>query len=160
MNHPPSIHAALQKFAASVTDKMTQLILGEQEDQLRSPFEIFMDDAAQVFGWKVVCIGETSLDQIGRPDYAVHLDKLLAGYVELKAPRVGATATHFKGRNRDQFKRFSAIPNILYTDGNEWALYRDGKLVDRVVRLSGDVAADGENAVVTQDAHAGRTPVA
>ena len=154
MNQPPSIHAALQKFAASVTTKMTQLILGEPEDQLRSPFEIFMVKAAQVFRWKVVCTGETSLDRIGRPDYAVHRDQLLAGYVELKAPGVGVTATRFKGHNRDQFKRFSAIPNILYTDGNEWALYRDGMLVDRVVRLSGDVATDGENAAVPQDAHA------
>ena len=154
MNQSFSIHTALQKFAASVTTKMTQLILGEPEDQLRSPFETFMEDAAQVLGWNVVCTGEASLDRIGRPDYAVHLNQLLAGYVELKAPGVGVTATRFRGHNRDQFKRFSAIPNILYTDGNEWALYRDGKLVDRVVRLSGDVAADGGNAVVTQDAHA------
>lgn len=152
MNQSTLIHAGLQKFAASVTTKMTQLILGEPEDQLRSPFEIFMDEAAQVLGWKVVCTGETSLDRIGRPDYAVHRDQLLAGYVELKAPGVGATATRFKGHNRDQFKRFSAIPNILYTDGNEWALYRDGMLVDGVVRLSGDVATNGENAVVPQDA--------
>ena len=155
MNERISINAALQKFAASVTDKMAQLILGEPEAQIRSPFETFMHDAASVLGWNVDLTDETSLpDRLGRPDYAVHLNQLLAGYVELKAPGVGVTATRFRGHNRDQFKRFSAIPNILYTDGNEWALYRDGKLVDRVVRLSGDVAADGGNAVVTQDAHA------
>ena len=153
MNQPPSIHAALQKFAASVTTKMTQLILGESEAQIRSPFETFMHDAASALGWDVDLTDETSLpDRLGRPDYAVHLNQLLAGYVELKAPGTGATATRFKGHNRDQFKRFSAIPNILYTDGNEWAIYREGRLVDRVVRLSGDVAADGENAVVPQDA--------
>lgn len=153
MNQTSSIHAALQKFAASVTKKMTQLISGQPEDQLRSPFEIFMADVAQVFGWKVVCTGETSLPSSdGRPDYAVHLDQLLAGYVELKGPGVGVTKTRFSGHNLNQFNRFSAIPNILYTDGNEWALYRDGSLVGRVVRLSGDVAADGENAVVSQDA--------
>lgn len=154
MDQPSSIHAALQEFAASVTEKMTQLIRGEPEEQLRTPFETFMADAAQIFGWKVVCTGETSLDQIGRPDYAVHRDQLLAGYVELKAPGVGADAAHFSGHNRDQFERFSAIPNILYTDGNEWALYRGGMLVGKVVRLSGDVAADGGNAVVPQDAFA------
>ena len=60
----------------------------------------------------------------------------------------------FQGRNREQFKRFSAIPNLLYSDGNEWALYRDGELVGQVVRLTGDVAADGKRAVGPQDAHA------
>ena len=111
--------------------------------------------AAGVLGWNVVCTGETPLpDRLGRPDYAVHLNQLLAGYVELKAPGSGATASRFKGHNRDQFKRFAAIPNLLYADGNEWALYRDGKPVDRVVCLSGDVAVDGSRAVTPQDAYA------
>ena len=153
MNESISINAALQEFAASVTDKMTQVTHGAPEDQLRSPFETFMADAARALGWDVVCTGETSLpDRLGRPDYAVHLDKLLAGYVELKAPGDGATAIRFRGHNRDQFERFSAIPNILYTDGNEWALYRDGELVDKVIRLAGDVATDGKEAAASRDA--------
>lgn len=153
MEHP--FHTALQTFASTVTAKMAQLTAGSPEDQLRAPFETFMAAAAQALGWNVVCTGETPLpDRLGRPDYAVHLNQLLAGYVELKAPGVGVTASRFRGHNRDQFKRFAAIPNLLYTDGNEWALYRDGKPVDRVVRLSGDVAADGDKAVTPQDAHA------
>ena len=155
MNKIVSIHDALQDFAAAVTTKMTQLTSGEPEDQVRSPFENFMDYVAGALGWNVVCTGETPLpDRLGRPDYAVHLNKLLAGYVELKAPGVGASVQRFKGHNRDQFQRFSAIPNILYTDGNEWALYRDGALVDKVVRLWGDVATDGKKAVTPQDARA------
>ena len=153
MNQNLSIHAALQDFAASVTAKMTQVTLGEPEDQLRGPFETLMDEVGHAFGWNVVCTGETPLtDRLGRPDYAVHLNQLLVGYVELKAPGVGVTATRFRGHNRNQFKRFSAIPNILYTDGNEWVLYRDGKQV-RSCRLSGDVAADGKKAAVPQNAH-------
>ncbi len=150
-----SIHNALRDFAAAVTAKMTQLTAGEPEDQVRGPFENFMAGVAGALGWNVVCTGETPLpDCLGRPDYAVHLNKLLAGYVELKAPGVGASANRFRGHNRDQFKRFSAIPNILYTDGNEWGLYRGGDLVGKVVRLSGDVAADGKKAAAIQDAHA------
>ncbi|MGZ8915748.1 MAG: type ISP restriction/modification enzyme [Methylobacter sp.] len=155
MNKNVRIHEALKTFAAAVTAKMTQLTVGEPEDQIRAPFENFMADVAVALGWNVVCIGETPLpDRIGRPDYAIHLNRLLAGYVELKAPGIGATATRFKGHNRDQFKRFSAIPNVLYTDGNEWALYRDGKLLDKVVRLSGEIATDGKKAATGQDAHA------
>ena len=153
MEHP--FHKALQTFAGIVTAKMAQLTTGSPEDQLRAPFETFMTAAAQALNWNVVCTGETPLpDRIGRPDYAVHLNQLLAGYVELKAPGAGATASRFKGHNRDQFKRFSAIPNILYTDGNEWALYRNGQFAGRVVRLSGDVAIDDDKAATLQDAHA------
>lgn len=146
---------ALQAFAETVTAKMTQLTPGEPEDQLRGPFENFVAAAARAIGWNVVCTGETPLPgHLGRPDFAVHHNKLLAGYVELKAPGVGANVSRFKGHNRDQWKRFSAIPNVLYTDGNEWALYRDGELVDKIVRLSGDVSGGGKRAVTAQDAHA------
>ena len=100
-----SIYAALQGFAASVTTKSTQITAGQPEDQLRGPFETFMEDAAQALGWNIVCTGETPIpDRIGKPDYAVHLNQLLAGYVELKAPGVGAKASQFAGHNRDQFR--------------------------------------------------------
>ena len=155
MTDNKTILTALQNFAQAVTAKMTQLTAGEPEDQLRGPFENLMADAACALGWNIVCTGETPLpDRLGRPDYAVHLNKLLAGYVELKAPGIGANTKRFSGRNRDQWKRFSAIPNILYSDGNEWALYQGGELVDKIVRLSGDVATDGKKAAVPQDAHA------
>lgn len=150
-----TIKEALQSFAEAVKAKMSQATRGEPEDQLRGPFENLMADAARVLGWKVVCTGETHLlDRLGRPDYAVHLDKLLAGYVELKAPGVGANVARFSGHNRDQWKRFSAIPNIFYTDGNEWALYRSGERVGQAVRLSGDIPVDGKKAVTAEDSDA------
>ena len=149
------LYTALQGFASAVTAKTTQVTAGAPEDQLRAPFEAFMAAAGQALGWNVVCTGETPLpNRLGRPDYAVHLNNLLAGYVELKAPGAGVTASRFRGHNREQFRRFSAIPNMLYSDGNEWALYRGGQLVDRVVRLSGDVATDGGKAATPPDAHA------
>ena len=149
------LYTALQGFANAVTAKTTQITRGAPEDQLRGPFETFMDAAGQALGWNVVCTGETPLpDRLGRPDYAVHRNQLLAGYVELKAPGIGATASHFRGHDRDQFKRFRAIPNILYTDGNEWALYRDGKQVGHLVCMSGDVSVDGDKAATFQDAQA------
>ena len=152
MDDTKLVNAALQKFTMLVTAKMTQIVAGEPEDQLRAPFEGFMSDVASALGWNAVCTGETPLpDRLGRPDYAVHRNDLLAGYVELKAPGVGAVHTKFQKRNRAQFNRFSAIPNILYTDGNEWALYRSGERVGKVVRLSGDIAIDGKDTAVLQD---------
>ena len=150
-----SLYTALRDFANAVTAKTRQITSGAPEDQLRAPFESFMTIAAEALGWDVVCTGETPLpDHLGRPDYAVHRNQLLAGYVELKAPGIGATSSRFKRHDRDQFKRFSLIPNILYTDGNEWGLYRGGELVDRVVHLSGDISLDGGKAATLQDAQA------
>ena len=44
------------------------------------------------------------------------------------------------------------MPNLLYTDGNEWALYQNGELADKIVRLQGDVSTDGASAVAADDA--------
>jgi hypothetical protein len=150
-----TIEEALQRFAETIRAKMSTLTPGEPEDQLRGPFENFMADAARALGWNVVCTGETRLPgRLGKPDYAVHLNKLLAGYVELKAPGVGANPERFGGHNLQQWKRFRGVPNLLYCDGNDWGLYRDGKPEGKIVCLSGDVAAAGKKAVGPEDAHA------
>jgi len=82
-----AVLAALEKFADAVTAKMNTLTAGEPEDQLRGPFEVFMQEVGKALARKVVCTGETKLaGRLGKPDYAVHAAKLLAGYVELKAP--------------------------------------------------------------------------
>ena len=137
-----------------MTAKGAGLSTGAPEDRLRAPFENLISDAAALFASNIVCAGETPLpDRLGRPDYAVLRDGALAGYVELKAPGVGADARRFRGRDREQFRRFSSVPNILYGDGNEWALYRGGERAG-FVRFSGDVAADGAKAVSAEDARA------
>ena len=149
------IHHRLQAFAESVKSKTAVLVLGQPEEQLRAPFESFVAGATTDWNWEVVCVGEASLpDRLGRPDYAVERNRLLAGYVELKAPGAGANADRFRGRDRDQFKRFSEIPNLLYTDGNEWALYRSGERAGAIVRFSGDITVDGRDAVSPEDARA------
>ena len=142
---------ALQNFAEAVTAKTTTLTLGEPEDQLRGPFEAFIQEAGEALGRKVVCTGEARLaGRLGRPDYAVSVPKLLAGYVELKAPGIGANPNRFTGHNREQWKRFTAIPNLIYSDGNDWALYHSGQLARPLVRLSGDVASEGKRAASRQ----------
>lgn len=150
-----TIQTALANFAEAVAAKLTSLTAGEPEDQLRAPFENLMAAASRVLGSDVGCTGETPLPgRLGRPDYAVHVKKLLAGYVELKATGVGANVNRFSGHNRDQWNRFKSIPNILYTDGNEWALYRSGDLVGEVVRLSISIATKGKKTASSEDAAA------
>jgi hypothetical protein len=108
-----AVLAGLRKFAKAVTAKMTTLTAGEPEDQLRAPFEVFMQEVGKTIAREIVCTGETRLaGRLGKPDYAVHATQLLAGYVELKAPGLGANPGRFTGYNRDQWKRFAAIPNL------------------------------------------------
>ena len=79
---------------------------------------------------------------IGRPDLGITAGGLLCGHVELKAPGRGARPEGFRGRDRDQWNRFQALPNLIYTDGSEWSLYRDGKRIARV-RIAADVSDEG-----------------
>ena len=152
MTQPDNLLATLRNFADEVARKTAALAVGA-EDQLRAPFEGLLSAYGRELRLDVVCSGEAVLpNRIGRPDFAVSCNGALAGYVELKAPGSGADQRRFRGRNRDQFQRFAAIPNILYADGNEWALYRHGERSGRIVRLAGHVVEEGAAAVAEEDA--------
>ena len=149
-----TIYDALRIFANEVTAKSGSVISGEPEEQLRAPFEALLQVAGNALGMDVVCIGEVHLQQrLGKPDYAINAGGLLAGYAELKAPGKGVTRRRFQGHDRHQFDRFKQLPNLLYTDGNEWTLYRYGIRQHPIVRLAGDVASDGGQAVTAQNAN-------
>ncbi|MGH9198225.1 MAG: N-6 DNA methylase, partial [Acidimicrobiia bacterium] len=45
--------------------------------------------------------------------------------------------------DKAQWEKLHSLPNLIYTDGNEFSLWRDGELVDAVVRLSGDIESSG-----------------
>lgn len=152
---PRGCEAVLRQFADAVRARLDQSTAGEAEAQLRGPFVTLLQAVGEAVGKIVVCTGERPApDRLGRPDYAVHSGGLLVGYAALKAPGAGADPGRFRGHHRAQAKRFAALPNLLYTDGQQWALYRHGERCGRVVRLSGDPAADGGDAVTTPDAAA------
>ena len=151
MTSKNDISDALRKFAADITAK-TKPDIGAPEDQLRAPFEVLMKTVGAAIGKDVVCAGESPLPNLqGRPDYGVMVCSLLTGHVELKAPGKGVQPQKFTGHDKQQFNRFNQLPNILYTDGNDWALFRQGKMEGKRVRLSGDVSQDGAGAVGKQD---------
>jgi hypothetical protein len=118
---------------------------GEAEDHLRGPFEVLLSDVAGLVGvGNVVASGEHRLaDERIRPDFAIHVSGALVGFVEVKAPGKGAEPTRFKGHDKQQWERLSCLPNVLYTDGEAFALYRDGERVGDVIRLVGSVETSG-----------------
>lgn len=146
------VFSAFQAFAQAVTDKMKALGSGEPENQLRGPFEALLGELQKTLKHKIVTKGEARVERLGKPDFAVHTKGLPCGYVELKAPGKGARPERYKGHDKRQWTRFKNLPNILYTDGNEWALYRDGKRTGKLVKISGDVTDDGKKAVAQKDA--------
>jgi hypothetical protein len=66
------------------------------------------------------------------------------GAVELKAPGKGVP-NHWRPRrhDREQWEKLQLLPNVLYTDGNKWALYRWGEQVGPVAEVSGDLEKSG-----------------
>ena len=89
---------------------------------------------------------------IAREGYITNED-VIFGYVKLITIGNGADSSCFQDQDLELFKLTSAIPNlILYTDGNEWALYRSGQRVSDIVKLSGDIKKDGKKVVTESDA--------
>ena len=144
---------ALATFADEVSTKLNLIgASGEPEEQLRAPFEKFIQAAGNVFGMNVVPMGEVRVKNIGKPDYAIYCDETLCGYVEVKRVGKGADPTTYQGHDKSQWERFKTLPCILYTDGNEWALFQGGERASSIVRLSGNIEAEGARAVTRDNA--------
>ncbi len=115
---------------------------------LRNPVEQLFGDLAQLCGLdrsKLALVGESSLaDLKTRPDFAVSYRDTLIGFIEVKAPGKGADPRKFKTpHDKAQWKKLSALPNLVYTDGNSFALWRDGELVGQVLTFGGDIETAG-----------------
>ncbi len=91
---------------------------------------------------------ETPLAKLSiRPDYAVHVAGGAVGFIEVKRPGKGADPSVWPVRSHDgrQWQGLRLLPNVLYTDGHDWALYRDGERVGPVARLAGDLYQAGRS---------------
>lgn len=148
MTQADRIKKAVGDFGAAAKAKLANpAASGQPEDQLRAPLEtLFAALAAEAIPAAAVhLVGEASLaDLKTRPDYAVTANKALIGFIEVKAPGKGADPRKFRDKHdKAQWERLKALPNILYTDGNGFSLWRDGELQGGIVRLSGDIESDG-----------------
>ena len=143
---------SLQAFADGLAARFAVQASFNPEDQLKSPIDMLLKSAASSFGFQVEVITEVQEKVVaGRPDMGVARKGLLVGYVELKAPGKGADPTRLKGADKAQWDRFKDLPNLIYTDGNDWALYRGGERVSKIVRLSGDVISHGASVIAAGD---------
>lgn len=144
-----SLQQAVSAFGREAKAKLSNPgASGAPEDQLRAPLEALVAKLAQQAGLlpgTVVMVGETSLADIKtRPDYAVTRRNALIGFVEVKAPGKGADPRRFRdSHDREQWAKLQTLPNLVYTDGNGFSLWRNGELAGQVVQLEGDVETAG-----------------
>jgi hypothetical protein len=62
----------------------------------------------------------------------------------VKAPGKGADPRRFKSQHdKEQWKKLQALPNLIYTDGQAFSLWRDGELEGEIATVNGDIATAG-----------------
>ena len=146
MTHPVTI------YADAIANNFRQQVDAQPEDQLKFPVGNLLRDIGQQTALEVNWRTEVRPDDVdGRPDLGITVSQLLVGHIELKAPGIGARPENFPARSRNgkQWKRFKALPNLIYTDGSEWSLYRSGKPAGRA-RISDDVSENGSRGINTR----------
>ena len=149
-------YSNLQKFAAGLKANFSLPGSASPEDQLKSPVADLLETAGADYGLTIKTRTETHLSEHKvRPDIAIYSAGLICGYIELKAPGLGADAPKLKGEhNKKQWEKLKALPNLMYTDGREWALYREGErpAAQPLVRLQDDPTEKGVAGASKEDA--------
>ncbi len=148
MAKAPTLADAVSNFGLSAKAKLSNpSIKGAPEDQLRAPLEALVKTLAVLGGINgdVDLVGETTLSHLAiRPDYAVSVGKALVGFIEVKAPGKGADARKFTDpHDKAQWAKLKALPNLLYTDGASFSLWRNGELASKIIELQGDLRSAG-----------------
>ena len=143
-----TVAGAISNFGASVKPKLSNIAIdGSPEDQLRGPLDVLFKDLAELVGLStgsVHLVGEATQTHLKtRPDFAVTVRKALVGFIEIKAPGKGADPRKFTDQHdKEQWEKLK-LPNLLYTDGNGYSLWRDGKLEASIVQLNGSIENAG-----------------
>jgi hypothetical protein len=124
------------------------LLLGQKEAGIRRATETLLVDAAGVFGLQAVLHAEVAIAAHRiRPDLAVRIGKSprnIVGYIELKSPE--KSTIHPAGlnpRDRRQWEGMAKLPNLIYTNGQTWIMYRSGRQYGDTIHLEGDLRTAG-----------------
>jgi hypothetical protein len=140
----------LRQLAEAIRAAFARTVRGQAEEQLKRPVSEFLEQMGRHLSLTIEVTPELAVTD-GRPDLGVLSGGLLNGHVELKAPGLEVNPDYMRGRNRRQWEKFRALPNLLYTNGRDWRLYRTGQLLT-ACSLSGDPSAEGAEAVSAEAA--------
>ena len=143
-----TLQFAIARYGARARAKLDNVAApGGPEDQLRAPLEGLISDLSELCGFPegaTQAVGESTIAALkSRPDYATTVRDTLVGHIEIKAPGKGADPRKFRGHDKQQWEKLQSLPNLLYTDGNQFSLWRSGQLEGSILRLKGDVETSG-----------------
>lgn len=127
--------AALAVYDQAAKEKLAGP--GDREAAIRGPIEGLLGAAGRAVGVPAVFHDEVQdTERRVRPDYGVSVAGVITGYVEVKAPGRSIDPDRLRGHDLQQWERQRDLPNLLYTNGTEWRLYRDSEPVGEPVRLA------------------------
>lgn len=134
-------------LADRIKKDFSSTMTANPEDQLKRPFSDFLES---LIPDHITTRTETQVEGLGaRPDIGIARNKLLCGYIELKAPNV--SIRKLKAANKIQFDKFKALPNLIYTNGTEWAHYKSGEIEGSIIEFSEEITKVGSNAITKED---------
>jgi hypothetical protein len=131
------IDEAVAKFGKRVAPLLSAKI-GQGEANISPAVEELLRDVTNLLGFDMNAHREATDHFLGvRPDLAIDVESAGIGVVELKAPGMGVpgAARWGKARDRVQWEKLQALPNVLYTDGTHWAKYTFGQRQGEVATL-------------------------
>ncbi len=130
------VNEAVSEFGAACKAKLAGP--GDREAAIRSPLEALVSRAGEDLGLTVTPYDEVrDTERSVRPDYAISVNGAITGYLEAKKPGASIDPEDFHGHDKQQWERQRDLPNLIYTNGREWRLWRDGQLIQGPVRLTG-----------------------
>jgi hypothetical protein len=141
--------SVVSSFGIALKAKLASpAISGAPEDQLRAPLERLVTELAALDNLTpsgVHLVGETTLAHLHtRPDYAVSVGSALVGFIEVKAPGKGCDPRKFTDEHdKAQWAKLKSLPNLVYTDGAGFSLWRNGEPAGKPVLLDGDLETAG-----------------
>jgi hypothetical protein len=144
-SQPDVLAELVSEFGHEVSRKLREQA-GQPEAQLRDPFARLLQGAGDAMGLDVLTIDETPLNVLGvRPDFMVIVAGARVGFAELKKQgrKVPGTWSAPTKHEREQWEQLRLLPNVLYSDGEQWAVYHYGELEGSIARLDGDLRTAG-----------------
>ena len=148
----------LNNYADGVKEKFSFLGDAQPEDQLKPLVCDLLESSGAHFNQNVTTHTEVRVSEHNiRPDIGVAIGNLNCGYIELKAPEHNADPTRSRSKHdKDQWNKLKCLPNLIYTNGIEWRLYRSGiQPHDRAtVRFGSNLIESGKKAISTENVRA------
>lgn len=138
----PWLDEAVREFGVVCAQKLAGP--GEREATIRGPLENLLVASGTALGVPARLHDEfRDTERQVRPDYGVSVGGLITGYMEVKAPGRAIDPAALRGHDLRQWQRQRDLPNLLYTNGTDFRLYRDGELAMPAVHLDGDLSTAG-----------------